>query len=74
MYLKIGQRQRYKTEYLKGEFTQKWKFCHLLLTLRSFKTHKTFVHLDNTNAKCTNAVAYTETTDFTFIGKQKPCC
>jgi len=34
---------------LKGQFTQKFDFCHYLLTLMSFQTFKTFVHLQNTN-------------------------
>ncbi len=37
----------FKFELLK--FTQKWKFCYQLLTLMLFQTHKTFVHLQNTN-------------------------
>jgi len=32
------------TVYLKGKFPQKWNICHLLLTLISFQTRKTFVH------------------------------
>ncbi len=34
---------------LKRQCTQKWKFCHLLLTLMSFQTRKPFVYLRNTN-------------------------
>ncbi len=34
---------------LKGLFTQKLKFCYEFLALMSFQTHKTFVHLRNTN-------------------------
>ncbi len=35
--------------HLKGLFTQKWKLCYELLALMSFQTHKTVVHLRNTN-------------------------
>ncbi len=35
--------------YLKRAFTLKWKVSHLLLTLVSFQTRKTYVHGWNTN-------------------------
>jgi len=33
---------RRKQNILKGQFTQKWKFCHHLLTLMSFQTGMNF--------------------------------
>ncbi len=40
---------------LKGKFSQKWTFCHLL-TLMSFQTCKTFLQILNTNEDTLNEI------------------
>jgi len=51
-----NKKKRSLREILKEKFSQKCKSCYELFTLLSFQTHKTFVHLQNTNQDILNKI------------------